>query len=108
MTTNYHTPLSGADLPLALIAWNTRFSDLDSAIDALSGAGSSTQLSVTLGQSVGANDAGYIDLSDGEGYLLDADSAVPRAGTIRGFWTETASAAASGTLQVAGVANLLA
>lgn len=102
MTTNYHTPMSGADLPLALISWNTRFSDLDSAITGLAN-GNSNTVSVTLGESVSIRQAGYIDLSDNEGYLLDADSASPKAGAIRGFWTATASSGASNTLQISGV-----
>lgn len=101
MTTNYHTPLSGADLPLALISWNTRFSDLDSAISNL--ANSSTDgITVTLGESVSIRQAGFIDPADGYGYLLDADSTTPRAGVIRGFWTATESSGPN-TLQVSGV-----
>lgn len=101
MTTNYHTPLTGID-DASAITFNTVFSALDSAITTLAGTIQNT-ISATLGEGVAANDAGYIDLSDGMGYLLDADASTPKAGVIRGFWTDTVISGGTATLQISGI-----
>lgn len=101
MTTNYHVPMSGVDVA-SPINFNSRFSDLDSAITNI-GNSSANSIQVTVGEGVAVRQAGFIDLDDGLGYLLDADSATPKAGTIRGFWTSTEIATATGTLQISGL-----
>lgn len=101
MTTNYHTPLVAADLLTLLVSINGIASSLDSGITGILTA-AVTDIQATAGEGLGNLNTAYLDLSDGQIYLMDADAATPKAGAIRGFVSGTWTTGQTATLVIGG------
>jgi hypothetical protein len=100
-----YNPFSGADLPLTLAAFNTRFQSVEDYFLALVGSGAATQttLEAIAGEGLGNRAPAYINLSDNKIYQMDSDAAGPKAGTIRGFVDGTTTIGNTATLVIAGL-----
>jgi hypothetical protein len=100
-----YTPLSGADQPLTLAGFNSRFQSIEDYFLALVGSGAATQttLEAEAGEGLGNRAPAYIDLSDNKIYQMDSDAAGPRAGTIRGFVDGATLTGNTAVLVIAGL-----
>jgi hypothetical protein len=95
--------MSGADLPLTLSSFNTRFQSIEDYFLALVAAGGGQRtFDAEAGEGLGDRAPAYLDLSDGKIYQMDADAAGPKAGTIRGFVDGTTTTGNTATLVIGG------